>query len=209
MKYSHNFGIALFFGLFISPVSADVYFYQPDKLAGDLTGYDGRQIQIQLKFSRPIKPEESAQLLVNNEMVLTLANKSTRDLTRFTTRLRLYKSDKITVKVSGTSDDQTSTFSPTVATDYSPPSKDEYSPQPMVRRAASQQMKDVYGAEVGDCMYLLLGISNSGDTKPKEFELKTDVGSIRISSSDRISTNPFFVIGSDSVYTKCELNIKK
>lgn len=188
--------------------TAQISVHQPDKLSGNITGYDGRQIQLQLAFSKHLGNDERLTILVNEKLALQITNQSSLPLSRFTTRLRLNRGDTIHASIQHKDGSHKTTFVPTVASDYLPPSKDEFAPNPRITKVSLPQMKALFGAEIGDCLYLLLGVSNTGSAKPREFELGTNFGLVRIVSSEYLSTNPLFSIGGTKEFSTCEINIK-
>lgn len=194
----------------LSPaVWASVLIVQPETLSGGMPGHDGRQIQLQFTFVEPIAPNESFSILINERAVTTVHNKTSESLMRFVTRLRMRTDESISVLRENAQFKTKIDFSPKVVSNYQLPDKHEYNPSPRVLRVSSPQLKSAYGAEVGDCLYLLLGISNSGPNTPKSYEFITNLGSIHVKNDERISTNPLFGFGFKGVVTKCEFNIQK
>ena len=186
---------------------AEAVFSQPEFLSGGISGSDGRQIQVQISFVDSIKPSNSFSILVNDQVALSVQNNTKGDLTKFVTRLRMFRNEKLQVVTHIGEKKETFEFFPKVTKDYVPPMKDEYSLQAKVVLPTSNQLKATIGADVGDCAFLLLGVSNSGDAKPKTIELSNDLGTVVVTSSDRLSTNPLFVIGSKSPYKECSVKL--
>jgi hypothetical protein len=182
---------------------AQVTFYQPDKLVRNITGFDGRQIEIQTTFNPPVSPQGILIFKIGDETALEVANHTMTAIERFTTRFRMKQGEKIVLTIKTSSETKVFDFKPVIETDYTPPTSDEYSPKPIY----STKIASLYGARKGDCVHLITGISNSGPKKPAGFEIETDFGKIRLQSSARISTNPLFTVGATSETNLCKLNI--
>lgn len=181
---------------------------QPEILPGGIINQDGREIQLQLTFSNPLSVGSSLSVEIADQTVFKLHNRTSLPLTRFTTRLRLKAGESLELRRSDEDVSAKTVFQPVVSRGHSDPVTDEYKPAPRIRSVAGCcAMQSTYGAETGDCVYLILGVSNSGASAPKWFELKTDAGSVFIDSSNRIASNPLFSIGSSRKFSQCDLSI--
>ena len=79
---------------------ANVTVFQPDNILS-FTGYNGRNIQIELTFQKPLENAESFELLIGDKKILGIKNDTRTGLERFTTRLRFNKDEVLTVKTFG------------------------------------------------------------------------------------------------------------
>lgn len=184
---------------------ANVTINQPDKVLG-FTGYDGKNIQLQFEFQKPIESGESVDLLIGNRRVLVIKNETSNKLERFTTRFRFNRDEVLTIKTSGKNPTSTN-YTPTVSSDFALPTKDSFNTQARAS-VVSEQLAKSYNSKTGDCIYLMTGISNSGSEVPKSFNIKINGGSVFVESSDRISTSPFFIVGLNETAKSCEISVQ-
>jgi hypothetical protein len=196
---------ALSLTLVCSSVSADISITQADKILG-FTGYDGKQIQIQFEFQNPIENNESVVLSIDNKKILSVKNQSTKKLERFTTRLRFNKDESVAVNTVAKKT-TTLTFTPTVSSNFELPNKDSFSSQARAS-VVSEAIAKSYGAKKGDCIFLFGGISNTGAKLPKLFTVTINGESMTIESSERLASNPFFIIGINEIASSCEIAVQ-
>lgn len=184
---------------------ANVIVNQPDKILG-FTGYDGKNIQLQFEFQKPIENNESVELLIGDKKILSIKNETGNKLERFTTRLRFNKDETLTIKTNGRNPTTTS-YAPTVSSDFALPPKDSYNTQARAS-VVSEELAKNYSSKSGDCIFLLSGISNSGNQVPKSFTLKVNGANVVVQSSERVSTSPFFIVGLNETAKSCEISVQ-
>jgi hypothetical protein len=194
--------IYLFALLYANTIFAQISIKQSDTLTGGVTNKNGKVIQLVISFEKPIEPNKSFELMIDSRKVLAVTNNSNRGLERFVTRLRLNSGEQVTVKTN----DAGATIIPEITVNYEPPIKDEYSPSPRVSVVNDEIAKSL-GTKVGDCVYLFSRISNSGDRVPKSFNLKSNIGEAKVTSSERVSFSPFFLIGFSEVANQCSATV--
>lgn len=200
MKKNKVFLMAL--TLICSTTFANTVITQPDKVLG-FTGYDGRSIQLQFDFQKPIENGDSVDLMIGDKKVLVIKNETGNKLERFTTRFRFNKDEVITVRQIG-KNQSVINYTPTVSSDFVLPQKDSFNTQPRAS-VVSDELAKAYSAKNGDCIFLFTGISNTGSQVPKSFTAKINGGTVSIQSSERLSTSPFFIIGLNEVAKSCEI----
>jgi hypothetical protein len=192
----------VFLATFVTNVFSNVIVTQPDKILG-FTGYDGRQIQVEFQFTKPIDKNQTVDFFINDKKVLSMKNETNQQIERFATRLRFNKDESLTIKTS----DGSTNFVPTVATNYVAPTNNSYQPQPRAS-VISEQIAKSYNAKVGDCIYMIGGVSNSGSQVPTKFIIKVNNENVIVDSSDRVSMNPWFVIGIKETAKSCDISIQ-
>ena len=99
-------------------------------------------------------------------------------------------------------------FKPTISKDFELPSLDVYNPSIKALKVESSQMKESFGSIPGDCLFLATNVSMTGDKFMRSALAAQAVGNIKITTTDRISTNPLFGIGTTPQAKKCELKIE-
>ena len=192
----------IFLSTFVTNVFSNVIVTQPDKILS-FTGYDGRQIQLEFQFSKPIEKNQTVDFFINDKKILSMTNETNQQIQRFATRLRFSKDETLTIK----STDSSTTFVPTVATNFVAPTANLYQPQPRAS-VISEQIAKSYNAKVGDCIYMIGGVSNSGNQVPTKFIIKVNNENVIVDSSDRIAMNPWFVIGIKEPAKSCDISIQ-
>lgn len=190
----------IFLSTFVTNAFSNVIVTQPDKIVG-FTGYDGRQIQLEFQFSKPIEKNQIVNFFINDKKILSMKNETNQQIERFATRLRFNKDETLVIKTT----DSSTTFVPTVATNYVAPTTDSYQPQPKAG-VISEQLAKSYNAKVGDCIYMIGGISNSGNQVPTKFIVKVNNENVMVDSSDRVATNPWFIVGIKETAKSCDIS---
>jgi hypothetical protein len=194
--------ILIFLSTFVTNVFSNVIVTQPDKILG-FTGYDGRQIQLEFQFTKPIDKNQIVDFFIDNKKILSMKNETNQQIERFATRLRFNKDETLTIKTT----DSSTNFVPTVATNYVAPTNNSYQPQPRTS-VISEQIAKSYNAKVGDCIYMIGGISNSGNQVPTKFIIKVNNENVIVDSSDRVAMNPWFVIGIKETAKSCDISVQ-
>lgn len=196
----------IFFVLFFLAglANANVEIFQPTTILS-FQNNNGRQIQVEFSFKKPLKPNESFLVKIANQKAIQVTNRSNTSLERFTTRFRANKGDDLDLEVNYKDGMYKERKKLNVSVDYSPFGKDEYILQPRIS-VASEQTKP-YNSEVGDCLFLLAGISNTGEKVPSEIYLISHGGDFMVESTTKLSNPPFFIIGADSRATSCQVKI--
>jgi hypothetical protein len=176
---------------------------QSEQLAGKISGTDGRQIQLQIRFDEPVQPGQEFTVYVGDVPAAIVRNKSIPQIFSFSARfrVRLDEAVKVLREVGGIA--QETIFKPKVTVDYKVPEGDVFEPQ--VRTTiANSELTNIYGVEIGDCMALVLGISNTEVKKLSRVSIATNDGELEIATTHLISTNPFFAIGAGRGFKSCE-----
>ena len=185
-------------------VNANVDIFQPNTILS-FQNNNGRQIQVEFLFKKPLKPGESFLIKIANQKAILVTNKTNTSLERFSTRFRANKGDRLDLEVNYKDGVYKENKSLNVAVDYSSFGKDEYSLQPRIS-IANEQTKP-YNSQIGDCLYLLSGISNTGGQVPEIIYLLSHGGEFVIESSPKLSNSPFFIIGGDIKATNCQVKV--
>lgn len=201
MKLIQKF-ILVFLSTYVTSVFSNVIVTQPDKILG-FTGYDGRQIQLEFQFTKPIEKNQTIDFFINDRKILSVKNDTNQPLERFATRLRFNKDETLIIKTSESS----TSFIPTVSINYVPPTTNTYQPQPRAG-VISEQIAKSYNAKVGDCIYTIGGVSNSGNQVPSKFIIKVNNENVVVDSSDRISMNPWFIVGQKESAKSCDISVQ-
>jgi hypothetical protein len=186
----------------VTNVFSNVIVTQPDKILG-LTGYDGRNIQLEFQFSKSIEKNQTVDFFINNKKILSMTNETNQQIERFATRLRFNKDETLVIKTI----DSSTNFVPTVATNYVVPTNNSYQPQPRTS-VISEQIAKAYNAKIGDCIYMISGVSNSGNQVPTKFIIKINNENVIVDSSDRVAINPWFVVGIKETAKSCDIFIQ-
>jgi hypothetical protein len=177
---------------------------QPDKFGGNFINNNGNVIELSFKFLEPVKSNESVYFYINNNKILTLTNNTNTLLERFLGRFRFNKDETLTIKT----DKNTVTFKPNVISDIDLKDVKNVS-QKHLTRIISDTLKNTFPTtNLGDCIFLINGISNTGESKPEKFIFDTNFGKVSIDSSDRVSGSILFSIGFDKIITSCNSEIK-
>ena len=190
----------------VNTSSAQAVIIQPENIAGAFPNRDGKAIQLVFNFDKPIQPSQFFEIYVGEKKAMDVINLTNIKIIKFITRLRLNKGEKISLRIDG-SNGSTLSFIPEVTLD-SVPVKEEYNPS-IRASVVNESLAKTYGASVGDCVYLLTGISNSGPRVPKTIALKSNHGEVKITSSDKVSFSPFFLVGLSETSNQCSASIEE
>lgn len=183
---------------------ADTRILQSEVLAGRMTGYDGKAIQINVFFDKPLMPEGSLQLTINDEPALVVRNDSSAAIVRFSTRLRLKQGEIILVTRKNEGGAVEKSFTPKVEKDFDLTGiRDEFNPQ-VKRTISSPQLSSAYETSEGSCIILFGGVSNTGSSRPSRATISTEAGLIYVKITERVSTNPFFIIAKGDSFKRCD-----
>ena len=184
--------------------NANVEIFQPNTILG-FQNNNGRVIQVEFLFKKPLKPSESFVVKIANQKAIQVTNKSNTSLERFSTRFRANQGDLLDLEVNYKDGAYKDKKGLNVAVDYSPLGKDENSPQPRIS-VASEQVKP-FNSQIGDCLYLLAGVSNTGAQVPEIIHLISHGGEFAVESSPKLTNTPFFIVGGDTKATGCQIKI--
>jgi len=198
----------IFLVFFCNIAKSEIIFTQPDKLPGNANGYNGNTIQLNIEFTQYAKPITEITIHIDKEEAIRIQNYNSNHLQRFATRLRMQAGESISVTTKSDGFENSTSFKPTIASDYTNPNKDEFNPQVRAVKADSEALKKFYGTEKGDCAFLLLGVSNT-QIIPKSYDIHHDDGKIIINGSKRLSQNPLFSIGLSKEFEKCQIQINQ
>lgn len=191
---------------FITACGAEIIISQPDKLPGNVSGYNGNAVQINLQFKDYKNLINDIKFKVDDTEIFTITNNTGSNILRFGTRIRMKANEVLKVSTISNNNINEIEFRPTIEKDFTNPIKDEFNPKPRTTKAESNSLKQFYGTEKDDCAFLLLGVSNSSII-PKSYEIYHQNGSITVSGSNRFSSNPLFSIGLNTPADKCEVKI--
>lgn len=192
----------IFLSTFVTNVFSNVIVTQPDKILS-FTGYDGRNIQLEFQFSKPIEKNQTVDFFINDKKILSMTNETNQQIERFATRLRFNKDETLVIK----SPYSSTTFVPTVATNFVAPTTNSYQPQ-LRASVIAEQVAKAYNAKIGDCIYMIGGVSNSGNQVPTKFIIKLNNESVIVDSSDRVATNPWFIVGIKEPAKSCDISVQ-
>lgn len=201
MKLTQKFLLVLL-STYVTSVFSNVIVTQPDKILG-FTGYDGRQIQLEFQFTKPIEKNQTVDFFINDRKILSMKNDTNQSIERFATRLRFNKDETLIIKTP----DSSTSFIPTVSINYVAPPTNTFQPQPRAG-VISEQIAKSYNAKVGDCIYMIGGISNTGNQVPSKFIIKVNNENVVVDSSDRISINPWFIVGQKESAKSCDISVQ-
>lgn len=194
--------VILLFSVFLSfAVFGRTTIVQSEQLSGGETNKNGNAIQIAFNFDKPIQPNNFFEVYVGDKKAIDVTNLTDKTINKFITRLRLNQGEKIGLRVQGWGG-AIITYSPEVSSNYVPPNKDEFNLR-LRASVVNEQIAKSYGAAIGDCVYLFSGVSNSGQKTPKIISLKSNFGEVKVESTERISSSPFFLVGLSGEANSC------
>ena len=205
-----NLTIALL-SMFPAFSHAEIIVTQPYRLSGEKDGHNGNAIQIQIEFKRPLIPSSYFEVLLNDNKILQLNNNSESNVDRFSFRLRLKMGEKLKFNIKYSDGIYNYEFIPTISQDFDPPEIHQFSPTVNSLKVESKfrHAKDWFGASEGDCLFLLLGVSMSGNTIPRGFKVRQNVGNVWIGASYRFSPALAIGLGTTPQATSCEMLVIK
>jgi hypothetical protein len=199
-----KFIVTVSLGLTNLLASANTVVSQLDSLAGGFNAYDGRSIHLNFDFQKPILQNEIVEILFNNKRALLIKNETSSLLERFSTRFRFNVGESLLVKTPSSS----TVFVPRVTTNYYLPKKDSFDSNRIMSRVVESEISKAYKLKIGDCAFLVSGISNSGSQLPRSFTIKINNQDIFIESSERVSDMTFFSAGLNESATTCSMKIE-
>ncbi len=199
--------VAILHILLIGVAHSEISVTQPDKLSGGFSSYDGKVIQVQIEFKKPLPNLGELTIFSKEIKILKLVNTSETLLDRFVTRLRMKVGEDLRFLVKYPSGEFLYLFKPTVAKDFELPSSDIYNPNVKSVKVENAVMKEPYGALPGDCLFLVQNVSMTGKNVLKSVMISPSSGIVKIEIFDRLSTNPLFGFGVTPPLSKCELKI--
>lgn len=191
--------------LLSSSAYSNIEVLQPKTFGGNFTNSSGNVIELAFIFNEPILTNEKVEFFIGDKKILSLTNETKNSLERFLGRFRFNKDDVLNVKTSNKN--LNTSFKPNIITDIDLSKESPITPK-ILTRVVSDNLKKIFtNTKIGDCIFLVNGVSNTGNDMPKKFIVLVDSEKVIIDSSDRVSSSIVFSVGFDKTTTSCDVKV--